>query len=69
MAPEFSRVLERLTPAPTPRTLSVTVRNAAKLLGVSESTVKRMIRSGEVRSERICGRRVIAYDSLKGLLA
>ena len=63
------RVIERLTLPPSPHTVGATVRTAGKLLGVSESTVKRMIRSGEVRSSRVRGRRVIAYDSLKALLA
>jgi excisionase family DNA binding protein len=69
MSPQLLKVIERLTPAPTPHTVSVTVRTAGKMLGVSESTVKRMIRSGQVRSQRIRGRRLIAYDSLRNPLA
>ena len=42
----------------------VTVRCAAEILSVSESTVRRLLRSGEVRSVRLRGRRLIPYDAL-----
>jgi excisionase family DNA binding protein len=72
MSPQLNRVIERLTERLTlpaePRSISVTVRTAARMLDVSESTIKRAIRSGQIRSSRVRGRRVIAYESLRNLL-
>jgi excisionase family DNA binding protein len=68
MAPQLSNVLERLQTPTNPRTLALTVKHAARLLDCSESTVKRLIRSGTVRSSRVRGRRLIALDSLQRLL-
>jgi excisionase family DNA binding protein len=69
MAPQLSRVIERLTLPPSPRTLAVTVRHAARLLDCSESTIKRLIRANQVRSQRVRGRRLVALDSLQSLLS
>jgi len=68
MIATFNQLAESLRIPATPRNLSVTIRTAPKVLGVSESTVKRMIRSGQVGSQRIRGRRVISYESLQSLL-
>jgi excisionase family DNA binding protein len=40
------------------------VKEAIKLLGVSESTVRRMIRSGELKSQKVRGSRRIFRASL-----
>ena len=60
-------ILDRLQGPSTPK-LGVGIRTASKLLEVSESTIKRMLRSGELDSSLIRGRRVIPVESLRRLV-
>jgi excisionase family DNA binding protein len=68
MAARINTIFERLQPAPSPRVVSVGIKAAAQLLGVSDRTVKRLVHEGRVRSQRIKGRRLIDYDSLQSLI-
>lgn len=54
----------------TPRTLSIAykVPDAAKQIGVSRSTMWRLVRSGEVKSFLIGGCRRISHDTLVELV-
>lgn len=48
--------------------LAVTVRDAAKLLSISEDTIRRMIDAEELRAVRLRGRVVIPRTELDALL-
>ena len=67
--PALGKLIDRLTTPPLPHTLSVGVKTAARLLDVSERTVKRMIADGRVKSHRVRGRRLVSYQSLKNLIS
>jgi excisionase family DNA binding protein len=62
-------LIERLSLPPAPETLSVSMKTAARLIEVSERTMKRMVADGRVRSHRVRGRRLVSYASLKNLIS
>jgi len=48
--------------------ISVSVKEAARRLGITPWTIYRMLDSGELEEMRVRGRRLVTYRSLKGLL-
>jgi hypothetical protein len=57
------------TPAPTPvPVLTVTVRTAAEITGLSRSTILRRAVEGELRTVLCHGRRLVDLASLKQML-
>jgi excisionase family DNA binding protein len=49
--------------------LAYSVPEVAKLIGISKSKIWELIRSGELGSIKICGRRVVRHSDLLALLA
>ncbi|MCV0387874.1 MAG: helix-turn-helix domain-containing protein [Nitrobacter sp.] len=49
--------------------LAYSVPEVAKLIGISKSKIWELIRSGELSSVKICGRRVVRHSDLLALLA
>ena len=47
--------------------LTITVKGAAQTLGISATTVRSLIRSGELSSVRVAGRRLIHAQSVRRL--
>jgi excisionase family DNA binding protein len=45
------------------------LNEAARVLGVSRSTIYKAIKCGEIRTIRLCGRCLVVRDSLEELLA
>lgn len=48
--------------------LAYSVPEVAKLIGISKSKIWELIRSGELSSIKICGRRVVRHSDLLALL-
>jgi excisionase family DNA binding protein len=49
--------------------LSVSFVRASELVGVSRNTLKRIAKTGQLRTIRIGRRRVVPYDALKELVS
>ncbi|WP_292962643.1 helix-turn-helix domain-containing protein [Nitrobacter sp.] len=49
--------------------LAYSVPEVAKLIGISKSKIWELIRSGELSSVKICGRRIVRHSDLLVLLA
>jgi len=62
---EVTELIER--PAPPP--LSVSVDEAARLLGVGRSTMFALLESGQVRSVKVGARRLVPRRALEELVA
>jgi excisionase family DNA binding protein len=48
--------------------LAVTPEEAARLLGISRSSIFNMTKSGELKSRMVAGRRLIKYSDLKAVM-
>jgi excisionase family DNA binding protein len=48
--------------------LAVTVQEASRITGLSNSTIYELMGAGKLRSEKVAGRRLIFFASLKELL-
>jgi excisionase family DNA binding protein len=48
--------------------ITVTVKRACEISGLGKSTIWEMIASGQLRSIKVAGRRLVGYASLRGLL-
>jgi antitoxin component HigA of HigAB toxin-antitoxin module len=63
---------ERLLRGAPPRRhdpLTVTIRDAADMSGLSQSAIKNLIRSGDLESRLLHGRRLVVVASLRERLA
>ena len=49
--------------------LSVSVREACRLIGVGNTTLWAMIKDGRIRTTRVGRRRLVIYESLSALFA
>ena len=49
--------------------LSVGFTRASELVGISKNSLRRMAKSGQIRTVRLGRRRVVAYESLRDLIA
>lgn len=61
--------LPETAPPPLLLPLSVSVREACRLLGVGNTTLWAMIKDGRVRTTRVGRRRLVIYASLAALFA
>jgi excisionase family DNA binding protein len=48
--------------------LTMPVNRAAAQLGLSRSSIYRLLRAGELSAVRVCGRTLIHFDSMKRLI-
>ena len=62
----LARIVAQQTAA---KQLCVSVREAASLTQVSESTLKRLVRDGRLRSRKVAGRRLIPVEALRQLFS
>jgi excisionase family DNA binding protein len=64
LAAEVTELIERPSTAP----LSVSVDEAARVLGLGRSTMFALLESGEVRSVKVGARRLVPWRALEELL-
>lgn len=55
-------------PLPSPAVLAYRINDAAKVAGLSRSSLYNLIKDGELRSIMVAGRRLIPADALRELL-
>lgn len=60
--------MNRITPPPTPERLSVTVKEAAGMLGVGRSLIFRLLAEGQLKGLLVGNRRLIPVHELKAFL-
>jgi len=61
-------LVTELAERPAPAPLSVSVEKAARLIGVGRSTMFTLVHSGDVRSVRVRGRRLVPIRALEEFL-
>lgn len=55
-------------PSAVPEPLAVNVKEAARMLAVSERTIWTLAKTGRIKSKKIGGRTVFPFDSLRSFL-
>jgi excisionase family DNA binding protein len=60
-------MFSQMTQPPT-QPLSVGLRQASRMLGVSERTIRRLIASGALHSKKVGSRRLVSVESLERLV-
>ncbi|MBS1941291.1 MAG: helix-turn-helix domain-containing protein [Bacteroidetes bacterium] len=60
--------MKRINPSQSAERLSVSVEEAARMLGVCRGLVFRLLREGQLKSVRIGKRRLIPAEELKAFL-
>jgi excisionase family DNA binding protein len=52
-----------------PEPLAVTVQEAIRVSGLSHSTIYELIKEGKLRTNKVAGRRLVFFESIKELLS
>jgi len=70
MPASLKQLIDRLAPPPAPSGLAVDFKTASRLTTLSESSLRRLARSGQLRTRKVGkNRRVIPVSELRNLVS
>jgi len=69
MPASLKQLIDRLAPPPAPSGLAVDFKTASRLTTLSESSLRRLARSGQLRTRKVGNRVVIPVSELRNLVS